>query len=171
MIKLSYKISNYICIKMKKLKAMGKVEAERSTLIKDFKFEHCFRGPHGVGRLLVPHEGNYKIEIYGLGELKLMLHIQKPFNEGLELRISELKRTIRDDEDQWPLNSESDSEDEEPFLHRTIRKFRGNDLIKDSVNDDDILSKGENYDRTRLLRMSYHHPKDTTRKPLIYKRP
>ena len=136
--------------------------AYQCPLFKYYDFGIHMNGRGGGGILLIPKKKIYVPKHYGFGELALAPYLQEPFNEGEELEVSELKR-ILDSEGEILLGSELDflEERKESFLHRVLNKFVVHDIVKINkvaglelrIDPRDVLSAGQNYDRTRVYRI------------------
>ena len=136
-------------------------EAQRFPLFKEYDFVlkigSSLNG--GSGILLFPRGDLYVPKQYGFGELNLAPYIQEPFNEGKKITLKELITELKD-ESELSLSSNSLGS-KEWFLQLVINRFAKNEIIKVDrrfsdkykLSNEDIISKGQNYDLTRVFNM------------------
>jgi len=131
-------------------------EAEKFPLFKDYEFGLVRTSHGGMGTLLVPKNGVYRPKYYGMGELALAPYIQEPFNEGESITLKDLMVEL-EEENELTLGGKRLS-GMDWFLEKVINKFAKHKIIsvdrrmkdKYALTNHDILSKGENYDDTRV---------------------
>ncbi len=136
--------------------------AEQYPLFKDFDFISEMGGRAGSGILLIPKKQLYVPKEYGFDCLHLVPYLQEPFNDGESMQVSDLIRELQEEGELSLGNLDLDRMLERtPFLYTVLNRFRKHDIValekragsENIIDAQDILIAGENYDKTRVLKL------------------
>jgi len=136
-------------------------EAENYPLVTDYDFSKVLGPQGGSGKLLIPAGGNqYKIVEFGFSCLRLLPYFQEIFKGTDKISVGGLEKIINNNGEleltQRPLVSEDSW-----FFETIIIKLVRNDILNhervegqwNALRSEDMLSKGPNYDKVRVLSM------------------
>ncbi|MEK6933209.1 MAG: hypothetical protein AABW56_05470 [Nanoarchaeota archaeon] len=139
---------------------MKKQEAEQYPLFKDYEFALHFGGRAGQGILLIPKKEIYVPKDYRFGLLALAPYLQEVFNENQSIKLWEL---IQEMEAEGDISLRAPDlildKDKQPFLYSTLNRYIRHNIIKReglplAIGLEDVLSAGENWDKTRVYKMT-----------------